>query len=96
MIWALLGLLAAVGAVAPSVHRRQVRLRTVRHIRASIAGWLTSDLAAPLLPVVAAPSAVAGTTPQGLGVSPDLLVPAVRRFHFELTPYEIEHHRRVS
>lgn len=96
----IVGLLAVIALALPiarSVHRRHVRVRTVRRVRASLACWLTSDMAAPLRPVVTSPTVATGATPQGPGVTPDLLVPAVRRrFSFALTPYEIEHHRRVS
>lgn len=87
-----LGFILALGAAYPTVRRRHVRALTVRHVRASLAPWLTSGMAAPLRPV--APS-VTGPTPQGPGDSPDLLVPAVRR-HFELTEREIAMHWRAS
>ena len=91
-----LGIILALGAAYPTVRRRHVRLRTVRHVRAALAPWLTSDMAAPLRPVIDSPNAMTGPTPQGPGDSPDLLVPAVRRQHFELTPNEITGYRRAS
>jgi hypothetical protein len=92
-----LGLLLALGgATFSSVHRRRVRTRTVRRVRASLARLTLPDPAAPLRPTVTAKGAAVGTTPQGPGATPDLLVPAARRQHFVLTADEIEHHRRVS
>lgn len=85
-------LLVLGGATYPSVHRRQVRSRNVRRVRAALASWLTSDLAAPLQPGHA-PQTVAGFDTAGAGSPPDLPAPAGRRFHFELTAYEI---RRAS
>ena len=90
-----LGLILIASAIAayPSVRRRQVRARTVSCVRASLAPWLTADLAAPLLPSAA--SGVDGPVTAGPCVFPRPHGPAVRQ-HFELTPHEIEHHRRAS
>lgn len=89
-------LVAALGCAAyPTVRRRHVRLRTVRHVRASVAPWLTSDMAAPLRPALA-PS-VDGYDTAEPWVLPRAHGSAVlKRQHFELTTYEIEHHRRAS
>lgn len=96
MTLAILGLLTVIGlVVAPSVHRRRVRTRTVHRVRSALALWLV-DPAAPLRPTGAAMGAAVGTTPQESGATPDLLTPAVRREHFVLTAYEIDHHRRAS
>lgn len=81
-------------AVYPTVHRRWIRIHQVSHVKARIATWLIPDPAASERPATA-PS-VAGPAPQGSGESPDLLAPAARRFHFELTEREIAMHRRAS
>lgn len=89
-----LGLVTAIALVVyPYVHRRRVRGAVVSRVRREIGQWITRDLATPQRPIVAAPSAAMGTTPQGSGASPDLLAPAARRQHFVLTQHEIEHWR---